>query len=82
MVAVLQELVQILVGGITDLASGIGTGINSMVTDLFLSGSGTQADPYKLSAAGGVIAVFGGIALAIGLTTLVTKFIMTLGSRK
>lgn len=34
-----------------------------------------------LSTFGGIVAVFGGIALAVGLTTLVTKWIMSLGAR-
>lgn len=35
----------------------------------------------KLSMFGGIIAIFAGISLAVGLTTLVTKFIMSLGAR-
>ena len=41
----------------------------------------TAGDTTKLSVFGGIIAIFGGISLAVGLTTLVTKFIMSLGSR-
>lgn len=36
---------------------------------------------YTLSMFGGIVAIFAGIALAVGLTTLVTKFIMSLGGR-
>ena len=81
MSAIVTEIVSILVSGITGLASGIGQGLNEMVTDAFLTGAGTQADPYKLSAFGGVICAFGAIALAVGLTTLVTKWVMSLGAR-
>lgn len=77
--AVLQEIVEILVSGISGLAEGIGAGLNSMATSLFLEvgENGTQT----LSAFGGIVAIFGGIALAVGLTTLVTKWIMSLGAR-
>lgn len=73
--AVLAEIVEILVGGISGLAQGIGAGLNEMVTSLFLTAEN------KLSTFGGVVAIFGGIALAVGLTTLVTKWIMSLGAR-
>ena len=74
MTAVLQEIVQILVAGISALAEGIGSGLNDMATALFLDGE-------KLSTFGGITAIFGGIGFAVGLTTLVTKWIMSLGAR-
>lgn len=79
MTDVLGEIVRILVGGLTDMASGIASGLNAMVSDLFIetSESGTQS----LSTFGGVVAIFAGISLAVGLTTLVTKWIMSLGAR-
>ena len=82
MTAVLQELIGLLVGGITGIASGIGTGLSALVKDLFLEGSGTEADPYALSIFGGVIGIFGGIALAIGLSRLVFNWIISLGASK
>lgn len=81
MASVLSEIVGILVGGLTDMASGIASGLNSMATALFVTGTGTTSDPYKLSTFGGVVAIFAGISLAVGLTTLVTKWIMSLGAR-
>ena len=75
---VLQEIVSILVGGLQSMASGIAGGLNAMATDLFIvDNSGTKT----LSTFGGIVAVFAGIAIAIGLTTLVTKWIMSLGAR-
>lgn len=41
----------------------------------------TTGETPKLSMFGGIIAIFAGIGLAVGLTTLVTKFIMSLGAR-
>lgn len=82
MTSVLEEIIAILTGGITGMASGIGTGIQALVTDLFLTGAGTQADPYKLSIFGGVVAIFGGIALCVGLSKLVFLWICSLGRTK
>lgn len=49
-----------------------------MAVALFLDKTG---ETPQLSMFGGIIAIFAGIALAVGLTTLVTKFIMSLGAR-
>lgn len=81
MTAILQEIVSILVGGIQSLASGIATGLNTMATALFVTGTGTTSDPYQLSVFGGLVAVFAAIALAVGLTTLVTRWLMSFGGR-
>lgn len=78
---IVGEIVQILVSGIQGLASGIGQGLNSMAQALFITGDGTTGSPYTLSTFGAIVAVFAGIALAVGLTTLVTKWIMSLGAR-
>lgn len=78
MSAVVTELIQILASGITALGSAIGSGLNSTVTAAFLDTSG---DTLALSTFGGVIAAFGAIALAVGLTTLVVRWIMSLGGR-
>lgn len=82
MTGVLSELVAILVGGIQALAKGIAGGLAEMAQALFLK-PGATAGTYtnELSAFGGIVAIFAGISLAVGLTTLVTKWIMSLGAR-
>lgn len=77
-VEVLGEFVRILVGGIKDLASGIAGGVVDMAKALFLEGTGT-GETLKLSMFGGIIAVFAGIALAIGITTKVYMWVTSLG---
>ena len=77
-IQILGEITQILVGGLTDMASGIGQGLNAMVTDLFIT---TSEGVSHLSTFGVVVVVFAGVSLAVGLTTLVTKWIMSLGAR-
>ena len=81
MAAVLQEIVTLLVSGITGIASGIGQGVSTLVQDIFLTGEGTQASPYALSVFGGVVICFAGISLAIGLCRWVMSFVTSLGAR-
>ena len=74
--AVLKEFVSILVAGIKDLAAGIASGVVDMAKALFLEGTG---ETLKLSVFGGIIAIFAGIALAIGITTKVYMWVTSLG---
>lgn len=75
---VLNEFVETLVGGISGIASGIGTGVNGFVQDLFLRMDGETV--AGLSTFGGVCAVFGGVGLAVGLTTLIFNWIRSIGN--
>lgn len=81
MSSVLTEIIQLLVAGITQLATGIGAGLKSLVEAIFLTGSGTTDNPYALSTFGGIIVVFAGISLAIGLCRWVMSFVTSLGAR-
>ena len=60
--AVLKEIVEILVAGVSDLAAGIGEGLNSAVTSLFITTG--ENGVQTLSTFGGVVAIFGGERLA------------------
>ena len=77
MTAVLTEIISLLVGGITGIATGIGQGLSGLVTSIFLEGEG---DAMGLSVFGGVIVVFAGVSLAIGLSRWVTNWVTTLGN--
>lgn len=76
---ILSDFIQLLVGGIKDLATGIGTGVNGFVKDLFLEVD-AQGAITGLSVFGGVVAIFGGIALAVGITTLIFVWIRSIGN--
>lgn len=76
---ILTDFIQLLVGGIADMATGIGTGVNGFVKDLFLEVD-AQGAITGLSTFGGVIAIFGGIALAVGITTLIFNWIRSIGN--
>lgn len=75
---VLKSFIVIIISGLTDFAKGIGTAINDTVTAMFLTTS-EQGAVTGLSTFGGVIAIFAGIALAVGITTLIFHFVKGIG---
>lgn len=79
MAQLLNQIVELLVGGITGMATGLGKGINQYVTDLFIvTGEGGV---MSLSSFGGMVAIFGGIALAVGITRRIFNWLISLGGR-
>lgn len=77
MSSVLQEIITLLTSGITQLASGIGSGLKELVTGIFLDTTGNST---ALSTFGGVIVVFAGVALAIGLSRWVVNWLTSFGN--
>lgn len=76
MTAILQAIIEILIGGITGVAQGIGSGLTTLAQSIFLG-----SEPGTLSVFGGLVVVFAGISLAIGLCRWVVDWITSLGSR-
>lgn len=76
MTAILQQIISILVAGITGIAEGVGSGLTTLAQALFL---GSEAG--TLSVFGGLVVVFAGISLAIGLCRWVVDWITSLGAR-
>lgn len=74
MTSILTEIIQLLTGGLTEMATAIGSGLNGLVQKIFISASGT------LSTFGGLIIIFAGIALAVGLSRWVVNFLTSLGN--
>lgn len=79
MSAVLQEIITLLVSGLSQMATGIGSGLNALVTNIFLETPQGATSP-QLSTFGGIIIVFAGIALAVGLCRWVVNFVTSLGN--
>lgn len=79
MSSVLTEFVSILISAISTLGQGIAVGVKDTATALFLdtSGNGTA-----LSTFGGILAIFAGLALAVGITTKIYMLITSLGSNR
>ncbi len=76
MTAILQEIIEILVAGISGIATGVGQGLTTLAQSLFLG-----VEPGTLSVFGGLVVVFAGISLAIGLCRWVVDWITSLGAR-
>ena len=77
MSAVLQEIITLLTSGITQMATGIGSGLQALANSIFLDTSGQSP---VLSTFGGLIVVFAGIALAVGLCRFVVNWVTSLGN--
>lgn len=78
MTGLLNEIITLLIGGLTDMAAGFGQGLNDLVSNIFIDSTG---DGTKLSVFGGVIVIFAAISLAIGLSRWVVNFVGSLGAR-
>nr|DAU39576.1 MAG TPA: hypothetical protein [Inoviridae sp.] len=76
MTEILKQIIEILVAGITGIASGIGSGLTTLAQSIFLG-----SEPGTLTVFGGLVVVFAGISLAIGLCRWVVNWITSLGSR-
>lgn len=62
---ILSQIIQILVGGITGIAQGVGSGLSNLAESVFLTTTGTGADATTtLSVFGTLVVVFAGISLA------------------
>lgn len=77
-VNILEQMIEYLVGGITGIANGIGTGLNSLVQSIFLAPA--EGGGMELSVYGGLILAFGGIALAVGISRMVVSWLTSLGN--
>lgn len=77
--AILSSIIELLVGGITGIAHGIGSGLSTLATSIFLTG---DVNSQTLSTFGTLVVVFAGIALAIGLSRLVVRWISSLGGSR
>ena len=76
--AIMTQIIEILVSGITGIAQGVGSGLSILAESIFLTGSG---EAQTLSTFGTLIIVFAGISLAMGLCRWVVNFVTSLGAR-
>ena len=77
MSAVLQEIITLLTSGITQIAGGIGSGLQELVNAIFIDGTGSSP---MLSDFGGVLIIFAGVSLAIGLCRWVVNWLTSFGN--
>jgi len=76
--AIMTSIIEILTGGITGVATGIGGGLTTLVSNLFFTGTG---ETQTLSVFAVILVVFAGISLALGLCRWVVNWISSFGSR-
>lgn len=68
--------------GIQAVGQAIGTGLSSMAESMFLEATTVEGvTTYSLSVFGGILAIFAGISLAVGLCYLVYNWISSLGAK-
>ena len=81
-VQIMQAIIEILVGGISGVATGIGQGLSTLAQSVFLQTTGNgESATTSLSVFGVLVVVFAGISLAIGLSRWVVNFVASLGAR-
>lgn len=79
MVALMTQIIELLVSGITGIATGVGQGLSTLAISIFLT---TGSDGSQtLSVFGSLIVIFAGISLAMSLCRWVVNFVSSLGAR-
>lgn len=79
MATALTEFVELLGGAIVSLAEKIAEGVSSMASALFLKTNSSTHAVEGLSIFGGIMGIFCGISLAVGVTTRVFLWVTSLG---
>ena len=75
----LTQFMSLLVDGIETLALGIANGVTVMAKALFLEVDSSTGAVSGLSIFGGIVGIFAGIALAVGITSKVYIWVTSLG---
>ena len=80
--ALVSAIIEILVSGISGVATGVGQGLSTLAESIFFTtvGEGSSATT-TLSVLGTCIIVFAGISLALALCRWVLNFFTSLGQR-
>lgn len=77
MSAILLEIIALLTSGLVEFGTSIGSALSSMVSSIFLTGTG---DAQTLSTFGGIVIIFAGISLCIGLSRFIVNWLTSLGN--
>ena len=80
--SLVTAIIEILVSGISGIASGVGQGLSTLASGIFFTTTGTGADATTtLSVLGTCIIAFAAISLGLALCRWVLNFFTSLGSR-
>lgn len=77
-VSIVEQMVEILVAGISKLGAGIGDGVSDFVQALAITGTGEN---QTMSIFLIFVLCFAGVSLAVGLTRLIFQWLTSLGAR-
>lgn len=84
MSTILNEIIELLTGGITGIATGVGQGLSVLARDMFLTyttaAEGGAITVTGLSTFGSLVVIFAGIGLAVGLSRLIFNWVTSLGN--
>lgn len=84
MSTILNEIIELLTGGITGIAAGVGQGLSVLARDMFLTyttaAEGGAITVTGLSTFGSLVVIFAGIGLAVGLSRLIFNWVTSLGN--
>lgn len=76
---ILTQIIQILMGGFTEVGAGMGAGLTAIAEGIFLTAGAEGAQ--TLSTFGVLIVTFAAISLVLGLFRWVLNFLTSLGAR-
>lgn len=79
MTTVLQDIIDILISGLTSVGTGIAEGLTNTMSGFFID---TTSGTAQLSTAGGIVIVFVGLSLALSLSYLAINYIFSLGNNR
>ncbi len=81
MSGLMTEIISLLFGGLTASATAIGGGLSAYVTAIFATATVSgDTTTYALTTFGGLIIIFAGISLAIGLSRWVLNWVTSFGN--
>lgn len=75
---ILTQIIEILVGGFSAYATGLGSGLNDFAESIFVTV--TEAGS-ELTTFGTLVVVFGALSLTLGISRWVLNFVASLGGR-
>lgn len=79
--AILADIITLLTGGLVGMGTGLGKGLGALVTNIFLETNET-GEVTGMSLFAGIVCIFGGIGLTVGLSRKVVAWISSLGGSR
>lgn len=78
MSALLTQIIGLLTGGISEFATGLGSGLTTLVQSIFVT-TGTGGE-MELTTFGGLAIIFAAVSLSVGLSKFVLRWVTSFGN--